>query len=107
MTFEEWFKGYWKRDFEPEKDTPISKNQKAAFIAGQKSTGWQLIETAPKDIIIVGYYPAGDEVLDCPYFQMTGWDEDSWFGDTDLDYQPTHWMPIPEPPSDSEGQGNT
>lgn len=84
---------------------------------------WQPIETAPRRRkVMVGwtnelgnwratlatYYDEGDIELDeSPYDwvdedgrnTVAGWWEDSqtreeWF----LDQQPTHWMPLPEPP---------
>jgi hypothetical protein len=65
---------------------------------------WRPIETAPKDETwVLLYFPGGDETK-C----KTGfWSEGSvdWYGSesdshsmTDFFDQPTHWMPLPEPP---------
>jgi hypothetical protein len=68
---------------------------------------WQPIETAPKDREILLY--GGDihegfwDELDFNEFSGTpimGWN----FGTADIDptnFEPTHWMPLPRPPSDA------
>ena len=79
---------------------------------------WQPIETAPNDGMIVVYCPPedakfeffegeGTEMVDDPKPAFVGcaqWCEDecefaifSFFWPGDLS-QPTHWMPIPDPP---------
>ena len=65
---------------------------------------WQPIETAPKDgTPILIYEP--------PYFDATphatyvcSWDtyKEAWVehsGECYAQYEPTHWMPLPEPPT--------
>ncbi len=64
---------------------------------------WQPIETAPKDgkpvlLIVKGYQPVVGQWDDC-----AGW----WYSEDNqppedwdrLTYRPTHWMPLPAPPS--------
>jgi disulfide bond formation protein DsbB len=59
---------------------------------------WQPIETAPRDgtrilLFIPGFI--GDKI-------WTGLWANAWFtsiGKCDPDEQPSHWMPLPEPPS--------
>lgn len=67
---------------------------------------WQPIETAPMDgtpilCVVKGIYePTGE-----PFHpDVAHWDGDEWTGtNCEVDnerntYQPTHWMPLPEPP---------
>lgn len=61
---------------------------------------WQPIETAPKDGTLILVFP-----FDVVCWQITG-DLGYWFADRvseiDGDYleeYPTHWMPLPNPPS--------
>lgn len=59
-----------------------------------KPSRWQPIETAPKDepVLVVE-----DQWITVAWWfenkHMSGWDQ----GDTIVD-NPTHWMPLPEPP---------
>ena len=82
-------------------------------------TGWQPIETAPKDgtfILLTGgttseddYNKEGVETsrpvtakwLNDPYCESdSGWVYDYWDGNWRSGYdKPTHWMPLPEVPS--------
>ena len=85
--------------------------------------GWQPIETAPKDDMIIVYCPPEDakfeffegegaEMVDDPKPAFIGcaqWFEYDcgfgvfgihWLGDTS---QPTHWMPLPAPPAARSG----
>lgn len=65
--------------------------------------GWQPIETAPKDGSgFIGWWP---ESKNMPYgftWWLTGWPwADQWYRTDHRQYavgQPTHWMPLPEPP---------
>lgn len=57
-------------------------------------TEWQPIETAPKD---------GTPILVCdkgPYAYVAEWFQHSrtWIGADKMYWEPTHWMPLPEPP---------
>jgi hypothetical protein len=71
---------------------------------------WQPIETAPKDvkILICG------GTWGCEYspLEFSGWPfkevalaiynpEYSEWADDEYNYQPTHWMPLPEPPQET------
>jgi hypothetical protein len=74
-----------------------------------KVNGWQPIETAPKDgTCVIVYPPTFDGLVSC-----AKWDEDRYakrprpywrrmdaFGQVtrSRDNQPTHWMPLPDPP---------
>jgi hypothetical protein len=68
---------------------------------------WKPIETAPKDGTPVLVAAAG-----CPWHPMLCHFEGSWgslnpdMSFTALADQPTHWMPLPEPPAtDDKGNG--
>ena len=69
---------------------------------------WQPIETAPKDetgILVV----SGGVVGEANYKDYDGY-EPGWFWintypqDSDP-IDPTHWMPLPDPPSGDQGRG--
>lgn len=59
-------------------------------------SGWQPIATAPRDgsRIILSLYRGRSNV----WVVEDGWnvDDDTWSDDPGLN--PTHWMPLPEPP---------
>jgi len=62
-------------------------------------THWQPIDTAPdtpKGVILL-YCPPPGEGVTAGYrgglMQWRGWHDDY------LDVQPTHWMPLPDPPT--------
>ena len=60
---------------------------------------WQPIETAPKDgtpVLAWLVNPSGDEYITVIKANRSGgWDWRSIY------FEPTHWMPLPEPPKDS------
>ena len=59
---------------------------------------WQLIETAPKDgtRILTAYKGTGLQInfWRDPSFQDA---KNGWYC-SPIDVQPTHWLPLPEPP---------
>lgn len=75
---------------------------------------WQIIETAPKDKEILLY--RGDTFYEWAKIVTGKWDDDRFSekprpywthykkyltGTTEVrKYQPTHWMPLPDPPKD-------
>ena len=71
---------------------------------------WQPIETAPKDgtriLVTGGTFRREDEDEKRPaWTAIVWWDSDQrvWWGgylaqDVGVWYEPTHWMPLPEPP---------
>lgn len=70
--------------------------------------GWQPIETAPKNgtvILIFGVY-VGYPIQHVVEWRKGRWKvdtEDGWWG---VVVDPTHWMPLPNPPlADSDGLG--
>jgi hypothetical protein len=59
---------------------------------------WQPIETAPKETPVLIW--VGDQALiSQQLYEQANWEDtyqSFWFWDTDR--EPTHWMPLPEPP---------
>lgn len=64
----------------------------------RERTGWQPIETAPKDgRAVIGFDPSREsEWLDRIEFMR--WVDGSWLDPATHRMRPTHWMPLPEPP---------
>lgn len=60
-------------------------------------SGWQSIESAPKD---------GREILginDHGNMDVINWSPGmEWFVGMDQGFEPTHWMPLPTPPTDGK-----
>ena len=66
---------------------------------------WQDISTAPKDGDFLAFYPAEDG--EPSFMEVTHWPDGSsrlsvYFGMTIGGVDPTHWMPLPNPPVDTE-----
>tara|TARA_Y100000310_G_scaffold345377_1_gene464284 strand:- start:4079 stop:4309 length:231 start_codon:yes stop_codon:yes gene_type:complete len=66
---------------------------------------WQSIETAPKDgTMVLVWWPCwSDHAVVAAYSPKVG----SWWAHEQLadeNPEPTHWMPLPIPPSESEAQ---
>ena len=65
---------------------------------------WQPIETAPTDgtsilAIVAGEHPdSGEPYVPEVVHWLAGWWNESWSYDAGVDYQPTHWMPLPDGP---------
>ena len=86
----------------------LCRNSPKSVLVHIPQTPWRDIESAPKDgtKIVVGIYFDGGK-----YPEEARWDfwVDSWrkyasgygegFGEP---YRPTHWMPLPEPPADTQ-----
>lgn len=73
----------------------------------ETDTAWQPIETAPRDgTLIIGWEP-GDVPRVCwPYWRT---DQEGLWRYSDAFHgsyaiTPTHWMPLPDPPSILNGQ---
>ena len=68
---------------------------------GGETMKWQPIETAPKDgttvLVYEGYYKSGDLIHTAQYSARQWVVLDGMEGDFMLE-DPTHWMPLPEPP---------
>lgn len=67
---------------------------------------WQPIKTAPKDELVLVFFPDADDlsaIMICSFMVSDEpGDEGSWYGQADLspqiDIEPTHWMPLPPIP---------
>lgn len=62
------------------------------FNTAQEARQWMPIETAPRDGTAMLVYTAGENI-NCMAYYEHGFDS---FGDGE---DPTHWMPLPEPPT--------
>ena len=73
---------------------------------------WKPIDSAPKDRAFLGWSPDEDPYGEANGIAIVEWEErDQEFQvlhDSECFtwqyYKPTHWMPLPEPPSDSKPQ---
>jgi hypothetical protein len=79
-------------------------NEYFGWAGDQPSAGWQPIETAPKDRRIIVFRPHGTD-----YIPKVG--EDYWsvelgncWAHSNSSVQPTHWMPLPDPPAGHVGR---
>lgn len=66
---------------------------------------WQGIESAPKDGTKVLLIDMEDTAILGPTYALAAWEYGKWRDMGDIGaagcdpYTPTHWMPLPEPPS--------
>lgn len=73
-------------------------------IAGEgpaaSTTTWQLIDTAPKDGSEIVAHDAATGTSHVTLWRHGGWhDPDSHYYSDAPDFVPTHWMPLPKPPT--------
>jgi hypothetical protein len=66
--------------------------------AAQEAEGWRPIETAPKDVWVLVWTPTRSTVA---YRKAEGSWRDVGGG---LFIAPTHWMPLPPPPTEEKGR---
>jgi len=73
-----------------------------ALLAERQCRRWQPIETAPKDgtEIMCALYLWNDESKGYGY-ELVSWDGEEWCSEDNAIYPPTHWMPLPSPPSEA------
>lgn len=65
-----------------------------------REAGWQPIDTAPKDGSRFMAFERGDEAQFYPcwwHIEVNDWA--GWQNVWDSEPEPTHWMPLPSPPS--------
>ena len=69
----------------------------------KQSQQWQPIETAPKEkgTKILLYFPAihSKSMIELMVSQTIGNEEVTWKSDDGTIFTPTHWMPLPKPPT--------
>ena len=67
-------------------------------------SGWQPIETAPKDEAVIVFLTDAAHGMTIEIAHRSSNDPDGdWYAATHdgppIDVRPTHWMPLPEPPA--------
>ena len=66
-----------------------------------RPSGWQPIETAPKDgsPVVIGFDPTRDDDDGLPHgVDFMRWMDKAWRDPLTHRLRPTHWMPLPTPP---------
>lgn len=80
-------------------------------LGSQLKMNWQPIETAPRDGTAILAYTTRDKFAgfgplpNIARWQITRFSQASslpYWSKFPLDFQPTHWMPLPEPPKSDE-----
>lgn len=78
---------------------------------------WQPIETAPRDgsaVLLyqkkphaeVARYESDTNEIEVGFYSEEGWRVFGFHGDeSERDFAPTHWMPLPQPPADNQKKG--
>lgn len=69
---------------------------------------WRPIETCPKDISVLVFVPGAAQGMSFEIAHCSSDDPDGYWHATTydggpIDIPPTHWMPLPEPPSSVNG----
>lgn len=86
----------------PDRDTN-SKSATSPGVTAGASTGWQPIETAPKDgTPILCFVPDPERMFSAQSgIDVLWFDEGAWLYNAEpVVFQPTHWMPLPAAPVD-------
>ena len=70
-------------------------------------TAWQPIETAPKDgrRLLLGKWRHGNWIIEVGKYTihpLPGMRNYEAFEARSVDFRPSHWMPLPEPPRDRQ-----
>lgn len=116
---QEWRDGHCGEDDAADTARLILRDASAELARMREAlTGWQPIETAPRDGTHIDVWyapksPTGEPLIPCrvayAYFEDGRW----WYQNTSnglglrLWQEPTHWMPLPEPPAALAQQPNT
>lgn len=56
---------------------------------------WQPISTAPKDLTVILVWDMSGRTGE---IELAYWERDRWSNYEGFTIEPTHWMPLPEPP---------
>ena len=94
-------------DYNPDQ-CPVCEGPMKDWRAVEMST-WQPIETAPKDgrpILAYGHIALSNHAIGVVVWSETYglWDAENDPDQGPWDSKPTHWMPLPEPPTASEAR---
>lgn len=74
---------------------------------GAQEMRWQLIETAPKDgSWILLWWPYWNFRVLLGRFYRGQWEAETAISDAADSEPPTHWMPLPDPPSFEQGESS-
>jgi hypothetical protein len=73
--------------------------------AEQGEDAWQPIETAPRDGRWLLVYSDRADRDTKGYFGLERWLADMWCDSEEQSCGPTHWMPLPEPPTPQVDKG--
>ncbi|WP_158225419.1 Lar family restriction alleviation protein [Rhizobium sp. 11515TR] len=105
------------KDFDASCQSAIDNwNRRIPIEAGNGGDGWLPIETAPKDgtqidlwgINLLHHAKKGERIVNVAWGPVIDWmgrERDDWQHGRGGDFQPTHWRPLPPPPSSSnEGE---
>lgn len=80
----------------------MSTNRTGGHEAREKRGGWQPITTAPLDQrVLIGWFEVtGQDSMTVAFWHSTrkAWCNTWMAFSSDKDQQPTHWMPLPDPP---------
>lgn len=87
--------------FQQGKEEALREVDEAAALSTE-SAGWQPIETAPTDNTPVLVWQAPWEFPSRATFTT---DDEVWCSAGGIEVNPTHWMPLPTPPSEGESNG--
>ena len=88
---------HWANDETIEFEPSYYNRMRRAYNAAKPK--WQPIETAPVNEMVLVLW---DDKYICSATYEKEYDEMVWYmyGDTVLECEPTHWMPLLEPPED-------
>jgi len=83
------------------------------YVRADLAPTWRSIDSAPKDgtpvdlwgINHLRHKRSGERLTNVAWGRLTDWlgnERDDWKTGRGEDFQPTHWMPLPQPPEDTK-----